>query len=452
MQSNLDPNSDFLTNRPVSFYEPLDPAILTQPVWINIFLTPGALFQTRTPIPATNTPAGIITTAPTSLSSPTPTSINPTNTPTNGPSPTNTLIYYPPPPPTNTPKPPPTNTPITPLPIADLVIIKNDGGLIAVDPNDTITYTVRVTNNGPNSVTGAILSDPVASGLSKTAVACSPTPSQCAIPPTIAELESGSFALPALNNGEFYEITITADVTATSGSVTNTATVTAPAGFTDPAGNNSASDINTVNLVADLRITKDDGATAYEADGSITYTINVYNDGPSDVTGARVQDTFTMAVDSINWTCTASGVGAACGNSSGSGDIDEFIDLPALTSVTYQVIVDIAASETNNLTNTAAVTAPPGVTDPNTGNNSASDPDPNILIVSSGTTFGNIGTDKDSSIQILPPGTVVVLSLSSPITVNSTAPHAGPEIVYYELPVTNPPNPVNGIMMDPGKR
>ena len=46
MEFNLDPNSDFLTRRPSGFIEPVDPSILTQPVWINLFLTPGASFTT----------------------------------------------------------------------------------------------------------------------------------------------------------------------------------------------------------------------------------------------------------------------------------------------------------------------------------------------------------------------------------------------------------------------
>src|SRR5690242_9011862 len=53
MDSKLDPNSDFLTRRPSGFIEPVDPSILTEPVWINLFLTPGAEFATRTAIPAT---------------------------------------------------------------------------------------------------------------------------------------------------------------------------------------------------------------------------------------------------------------------------------------------------------------------------------------------------------------------------------------------------------------
>src|SRR6266540_383537 len=48
VQSKLDPNSDFLTNKPVGFIEPVDSAILTNPAWMNAALTPGASFSAIT--------------------------------------------------------------------------------------------------------------------------------------------------------------------------------------------------------------------------------------------------------------------------------------------------------------------------------------------------------------------------------------------------------------------
>src|SRR6185436_4772710 len=133
-------------------------------------------------------------------------------------------------------------------PVADLTITKSDG-VTNVNAGGATTYIIRVTNNGPSDVSLAILSDPAVAGLNKIAVACSATAGQCVTPPTIAELESGTFALPSLASGEFYEITVTADVTATSGNVTNTATITAPAGTTDPTpGNNTDSDTDTIDL------------------------------------------------------------------------------------------------------------------------------------------------------------------------------------------------------------
>src|SRR5262249_40543047 len=118
-------------------------------------------------------------------------------------------------------------------PVSDLVIAKTNG-VSAVNSGASTTYTVTVTNNGPSPVTGAILSDPVATGLNKTAVNCSATPGQCVTPPTIAQLEGGAFALPLLNSGQTYQITVTATVTAVNGTVTNTATVTPPAGTVNP--------------------------------------------------------------------------------------------------------------------------------------------------------------------------------------------------------------------------
>src|SRR5665647_2939382 len=106
--------------------------------------------------------------------------------------------------------------------VADLAIIKTDG-VASVNAGGSTTYTITVTNNGPSSVTEAILSDVAAAGLSKTAVACSGTPGQCVTAPTVVELQSGTFALPALASGQTYQITVAANVTAISGSVSNTA-------------------------------------------------------------------------------------------------------------------------------------------------------------------------------------------------------------------------------------
>ena len=468
MQSNLNPNSDFLTNRPVGYYEPLDPSILTQPVWMGVYLTPGASINTRTPAPLTNTPVNTNTPLPKP-----PTAILPTNTPlVILPSPTNTFIYYPPPPSTNTPKPPPTKTPVTPLPSADLSITKDDG-LTNVNPGDTVTYTVRVTNNGPDSVAGATLSDPAVTGLSKTAVACSLTPGQCttATQPTVNDLESDTsgnppFKLPTLNNGQFYEITITTNVTASSGSITNTATIKTPNGINDPtSGNDSASDTDTVSLDADLSITVTDNATSYVA-GAVklfpnvppyAYTITVSNAGPSNVTGATVTNVFSNGnVDpaSIVWICAPL---SACTPSGGMGNLNASVNLNSGASVTIYLAATVISSPSGDLVNDVTVTAPVGVTDP-PGNNSATDTDQ--LIVSNPFPDGNIDTTPNCPIpppepsasscaMIIPSGTYITLQFSSPYLIVGS--HSGPDLVYYEFPQDINPDPTitePGILMD----
>ena len=87
MESHIDPNSTFVASRPSGFIEPVDPAILTQPGWINEFLTPGVTIITGTPFP---------TLGATSTSSPAPTTVSSaTSTPTIASSPTNTLVFIP---------------------------------------------------------------------------------------------------------------------------------------------------------------------------------------------------------------------------------------------------------------------------------------------------------------------------------------------------------------------
>jgi hypothetical protein len=97
MASNLDPNRDFLTRRPGGLIEPVDPSILTAPIWINLYLTPGAKFSTGTPVPGTDGKSLI---DPTATQAPSQTStlisVAATHTHIIIVSPTNTFVPFPP--------------------------------------------------------------------------------------------------------------------------------------------------------------------------------------------------------------------------------------------------------------------------------------------------------------------------------------------------------------------
>lgn len=113
----------------------------------------------------------------------------------------------------------------------ELTITKTNGTTQVLSGGQT-TYTIRVTNNGPSAATGIVLSDPAVATLPKSSVACSASPGECVTPPTIAELESGSFGLPTLAVGEFYEIQVTASVQSnTTSTVANAAWTQPPSGF-----------------------------------------------------------------------------------------------------------------------------------------------------------------------------------------------------------------------------
>ncbi len=123
-------------------------------------------------------------------------------------------------------------------------------------------------------------------------------------------------------------------------------------------------------LGADLSITKTDGLATATPGTSTTYTITASNAGPQGVTGATVADTFP-AVLTCNWTCVGAG-GGTC-TAAGAGNINDSVNLPNGGSVTYTATCNIAASAFGTLSNTATVSS--ATSDPNPGNNSATDTD-----------------------------------------------------------------------------
>jgi len=422
MQSNLDPNSDFLTNKPVGYHEPIDPSILTQPPWFNIFLTPGALFETRTPVPPTNTPIETNTPIPASL-----TAIIPTNTPTDIiPSPTNTFIYFPPPPPpTRTPKPPPSALQV------DLSITKTDN-VTTYTAGSIVTYTIVVTNNGPNDVTGATISDPKPTQVT--------TWGWCATPSCTPIANSNIDLSDTINlaSGASVTYTVSANIDAVAtGDLVNTASVSAPSGYSDPIlGNNSAIDTDTWSpSSADLQITKDDLVTTYTAGGITTYEIVVSNAGPSAVTGATVNDIFPLLITSASWTCTPT-AGASCSSPNGSGNlVNHSIDLSVGSSVTYAVTANIHTNAVGNLVNTASVSVPTGFADPNPANNTATDSDTRT---GPGSNI-NIGGPDGSSYN---PGSMGSITILFSPAIIADGDVGTPDFVYYErlaslVPVPN---------------
>ena len=100
----------------------------------------------------------------------------------------------------------------------------------------------------------------------------------------------------------------------------------------------------------------------------------VTNAGPSKVTGAVVKDTFPSTFTGVTYTATQSG-GASGFTASGSGNINNTVTMPPASTITYKATGTISASATGSISDTATVTAPSGVTDPNTANNSATDTD-----------------------------------------------------------------------------
>jgi len=131
-----------------------------------------------------------------------------------------------------------------PAPTANLGITITDG-LNMVDQGQAISYTITVTNGGPNAVTGATVTDNLPAALTGATWTCAPA-ANCG-----TASGSGNVATTVnLANGQAATIVVNATVSATaSGNLVNTATVTAPASVIDPAlANNTATDTDLVAL------------------------------------------------------------------------------------------------------------------------------------------------------------------------------------------------------------
>ncbi|TDR42088.1 putative repeat protein (TIGR01451 family) [Tahibacter aquaticus] len=127
----------------------------------------------------------------------------------------------------------------------------------------------------------------------------------------------------------------------------------------------------------DLAISLTNGVTQVNPGGTTTYTIQASNNGPSPAPGSTVADTFPAAL-TCTWTCVGAG-GGSC-TASGSGTINDSVNLPVGATVVYTAICTVSGSASGLLSNTATISAPAGATDPTPGNNSATDTDSLVAV------------------------------------------------------------------------
>ncbi len=137
-------------------------------------------------------------------------------------------------------------------PTVDLSIAKSNG-VTSVNAGASTAYTVRVNNNGPSTIDSTILNDVIGTGLSATAAVCSAAASnRCTVAPNLANLTGAGVTLPSLASGQFYEISVTANVSG-SGSVINSARVSLPASNT--ASNTGASCVTSGGITRSFNTT-----------------------------------------------------------------------------------------------------------------------------------------------------------------------------------------------------
>lgn len=183
---------------------------------------------------------------------------------------------------------------------------------------------------------------------------------------------SGGRLTPGQSTTVTFQVTVNAGIAPLT-LIENTANVSytgAISGFQLEA--TSFADIATQGA-ADLAVTKTDGKTQYVPGTTTTYTIVVTNNGPSNVVGASVIDTFPSQIEGATWTAVYSA--GSTGSASGSGDINTPVNLLSGGTATFTVTAPVRAGSFGNLTNTVTVSNSAGLPDPDSSNNSATDID-----------------------------------------------------------------------------
>ena len=168
---------------------------------------------------------------------------------------------------------------------------------------DQVTFTVTLTNNGPDPANGVEVTDLLPAGLTFV----SATPSQGTYTPA-----SGVWAVGTVAVGTPQTLLIVATVVSPSAQ-TNTATITASDQADPTPDNNTASATETPQL-ADLALTKTVSDATPNVGDQVTFTVTLTNGGPDAATGVAVTDllpaglTFASATPSQGTYDAASGL------------------------------------------------------------------------------------------------------------------------------------------------
>ena len=237
--------------------------------------------------------------------------------------------------------------------VVDLSIAKVDDK-DPVDPGDTLTYTVTVTNAGPDAATNVVVTDTLPAGVTLVSTTgCGGDPNG------VPTCTLGTIPFPG---SKFYTIEVTVDAT-TIGLITNLASVTSDhfveeeatlvgvSSIHDPnIGNNSTSEDTRVvqPQSADLSIDKADDVDPIIAGNTLIYTVTVTNAGLDNAKNVVVTDTLPAGVTLVSTSGCAEPIGVpTCTLGS----------IPKNTSKSYTITVTVDASTTGTITNLASVSS-----------------------------------------------------------------------------------------------
>ena len=214
----------------------------------------------------------------------------------------------------------------------------------AASPNpaiidQTLTYTITVNNNGPDTATTVTVTDTLPAEVSFVSASAGCNEAAGTVTCTAASL--------AYTASVQFTITVTAPDT--TGAISSTASVSAASPDDPDSSDNSVTLVTNVgDPVADLSITKTANPSLAIVDQAFTYTITVTNDGPDLASSITVTDTLPP---SVSFESASAGCAEADGTVECTADSLTNGDSVAFT------ITTIAPPTVGSISNTATVTS-----------------------------------------------------------------------------------------------
>lgn len=247
---------------------------------------------------------------------------------------------------------------------ADLGITKSTTAT-STAPGSSITYTINVTNAGPDPAASAVMNDVLPASLLFQSIAA-PAGWSCTVPAVGA---NGTVTCNAatLASGATATFTLVTTVAPNAtGAITNTATA-GHSGTDSNSGNSSGSSAPTPVVVpgADLTITKTTASTTAGTGSNVTYTITVDNDGPSTATNVIVTDDLPAGLAFVSATPSQ-------GTCNATDPISCNLGTLANGATAMVSVVATVTATAGTIANTASVDGTEA--DPAGGNNSSTTP------------------------------------------------------------------------------
>jgi CSLREA domain-containing protein/uncharacterized repeat protein (TIGR01451 family) len=317
----------------------------------------------------------------------------------------------------------------TVIAIADLQILKSDSP-DPVSSGANITYTLDLTNLGPDPAQNVTVSDSTPTNTTLVSVT---TPAGWMRTDSVPVGGTGAITFSKTadlaNNGTAQFLIVVKVNSSVAAGVTISNTATTASTTNDPDSNNNTAMADTLTQTrADIQVTKTDSPDPVTAGNNLTYTVTITNAGPSDAQGVQLTDSTPTNTTFVSEQ-QDSGPAFNCTNPTAGTTGTTTCTIGTLTagsSAVFKIVVKVGASTPSGTHIMNSATGSTTTTDPTPGNDTGqSDTTVN--------TSADIGLTKTDSPDPVTAGN----NLTYTVTITNTGPSDAQNVQLTDSTPTN---------------